>query len=92
MYYFTTFRHFDWASVFVSDAVQTEQQDLVLQKLRQCQVVFDFLDPVIQLKSKEVKRAALNELIDHITTTKGSLTEPVYPEVIRMVISFRSAA
>jgi serine/threonine-protein phosphatase 2A regulatory subunit B' len=49
------------------------------------QVIFDFYDPVSQLKSKEVKRAALNELIDHITTAKGVLTEPVYPEVIRMV-------
>ena len=39
-----------------------------------------------QLKSKEVKRAALNELIDHITTAKGVLTEPAYPEIVKMVI------
>lgn len=57
----------------------------MVQKIRQCAVLFDFYDPVAQLKSKEVKRAALNELIDHITTAKGVLQEPVYPEVIRMV-------
>ncbi|VDN17983.1 unnamed protein product [Gongylonema pulchrum] len=68
-----------------------EQPGLVVQKLQQCQKVFDFYDPVAQLKSKEVqlifeiKRAALNELIDHITTVKGAITESIYPEVIKMV-------
>uniref|UniRef100_A0A8R1DKT8 Uncharacterized protein n=1 Tax=Caenorhabditis japonica TaxID=281687 RepID=A0A8R1DKT8_CAEJA len=32
-------------------------------------------DPVAQLKCKEIKRAALNELIDHITSTKGAIVE-----------------
>ena len=70
---------------FIADTQPQEHQDLMVQKIRQCAVVFDFYDPVAQLKSKEVKRAALNELIDHITTAKGVLQEPVYPEVIRMV-------
>lgn len=33
----------------------------------------------------QIKRAALNELIDHITTVKGAITELIYPEVIKMV-------
>ncbi|EPB69273.1 protein phosphatase 2A regulatory B subunit [Ancylostoma ceylanicum] len=33
----------------------------------------------------QIKRAALNELIDHITTTKGAIVESIYPEVIKMV-------
>lgn len=52
----------------------------------QCAVVFDFMDPVSDLKGKEIKRATLNELVDYITAGKGVLTEPVYPEIIRMVI------
>jgi serine/threonine-protein phosphatase 2A regulatory subunit B' len=37
------------------------------------------------LKSKEIKRAALNELIDYITASKGVIVEALYPEIIRMV-------
>ncbi|PAV63103.1 hypothetical protein WR25_17342 [Diploscapter pachys] len=69
----------------IKDAPNAEQPQLVVQKLIQCQKIFDFYDPVAQLKSKEIKRAALNELIDHITTTKGAIVEAIYPEVIKMV-------
>lgn len=43
------------------------------------------MDPVADLKSKEVKRACLNELVDYITATRGVLTEPVYPEIVKMI-------
>ncbi len=43
------------------------------------------MDPVADLKSKEIKRACLNELVDYITATRGVLTEPVYPEIVKMV-------
>uniref|UniRef100_A0A915L4A7 Serine/threonine protein phosphatase 2A regulatory subunit n=1 Tax=Romanomermis culicivorax TaxID=13658 RepID=A0A915L4A7_ROMCU len=69
----------------LKDVPAGEQVDLFIQKLRQCQVIFDFLEPVAQIKSKEVKRATLNELIEYITGGKGILTEPVYPEITRMV-------
>uniref|UniRef100_A0A914HGY5 Serine/threonine protein phosphatase 2A regulatory subunit n=1 Tax=Globodera rostochiensis TaxID=31243 RepID=A0A914HGY5_GLORO len=69
----------------IKDAAQADQTYLAIQKLQQCQKIFDFYDPVSQLKSKEIKRAALNELIDYITATKGAVCEPLYPEIIRMV-------
>ncbi|CAJ0954609.1 unnamed protein product, partial [Mesorhabditis belari] len=69
----------------IKDTPPAEQTALVVQKLIQCQRIFDFYDPVAQLKSKEIKRAALNELIDHITTVKGAIVEQIYPEVIKMV-------
>uniref|UniRef100_A0A914V8Q5 Serine/threonine protein phosphatase 2A regulatory subunit n=2 Tax=Plectus sambesii TaxID=2011161 RepID=A0A914V8Q5_9BILA len=63
----------------------SEREDLFIQKVRQCTVVFDFAtDPLSDLKYKEVKRAALNELIDYVTTNRGVLTEAVYPETVRM--------
>lgn len=71
-------------SVF-ADTPASEQQDLFIHKLLQCCVVFNFMDPVSDLKSKEVKRACLNELVDYITATRGVLTEPIYPEVVKMV-------
>lgn len=69
----------------IKDAPVSEQQDLFIKKLKQCCVVFDFMDPVVDLKSKEIKRACLNELVDYISVTKNCLSEPVYPEIIAMV-------
>lgn len=67
------------------DSNPQEQQELFLKKLMQCSTVFDFMDPVSDLRGKEIKRATLNELVDFITSERGILTEPAYPEVVRMV-------
>lgn len=67
------------------DAPSTEQQELFTQKLQQCCVVFDFLDSVTDLKSKEIKRATLNELVDYVSTNRGVLVESSYPEITDMV-------
>ncbi|RWS31710.1 serine/threonine-protein phosphatase 2A 56 kDa regulatory subunit epsilon-like isoform [Leptotrombidium deliense] len=69
----------------LKDVSSSEQEALFIKKLRQCCIVFDFMDPVADLKGKEIKRATLNELVDYITTGKGVLTEAVYPEIIRMI-------
>ena len=68
-----------------SDVPPAEQEELFIRKLRQCCISFDFMDPVADLKGKEMKRATLNELVDHITSGRGVLTEAVYPEIIRCV-------
>jgi len=69
----------------LKDTAPNEQQALFIQKLQQCGTVFDFMDPVSDLKSKEIKRATLNELVDYITAGRGVLTEPAYPEIVRMI-------
>lgn len=48
-------------------------------------MLFDFLDSVTDLKSKEIKRATLNELVDYVSTNRGVLVEPAYPEITNMV-------
>lgn len=49
-------------------------------------VLFDFVqDPLSDLKWKEVKRAALNEMVEFITQNRGVVTEAIYPEAINMV-------
>ena len=49
-------------------------------------MIFDFnRDPLSDLKYKEVKRAALNELVDFVTHNRGVITEPIYPEAVQMV-------
>ncbi|XP_067222900.1 serine/threonine-protein phosphatase 2A 56 kDa regulatory subunit gamma isoform isoform X4 [Chanodichthys erythropterus] len=69
----------------LTDVAPAEQEKLFVQKLRQCCVLFDFLsDPLSDLKWKEVKRAALSEMVEFITHNRGVITEPIYPEVVHM--------
>ncbi|XP_055588201.1 serine/threonine-protein phosphatase 2A 56 kDa regulatory subunit epsilon isoform [Uranotaenia lowii] len=67
------------------DCCSLEQEELFIRKLRQCCVSFDFMDPLSDLKGKEIKRAALNDLSAYITHGRGVLTENVYPEIIKMI-------
>ncbi|MGH0118042.1 UNVERIFIED_CONTAM: hypothetical protein FKN15_052047 [Acipenser sinensis] len=71
-------------SKLCTNAPTTEQQELFCQKLQQCCMLFDFMDSVIDLKSKEIKRATLNELVDFVSTNRGVLVEAAYPEIAAM--------
>ena len=69
-----------------SDATPAEREELFIQKIRQCCVLFDFVqDPLSDLKFKEVKRAALNEMVEFVTHNRGVITDAIYPECIHMV-------
>lgn len=49
-------------------------------------VLFDFVqDPLSDLKWKEVKRAALNEMVEYISNSRGIITDSIYPEAVQMV-------
>ncbi|CAB4060407.1 PPP2R5 [Lepeophtheirus salmonis] len=62
-----------------------DQETLFIQKIKQCQVLFDFSsDPLSDLKWKEVKRATLNEMTEYVRRSDGVLTEAVYPEIVLM--------
>lgn len=68
------------------DAAPSEVEGLFIKKLKQCCVVFDFVtDPLSDLKWKEVKRAALNEMVEYVTHNRTVITEPIYPEAVHMV-------
>lgn len=69
----------------LKDVAPTAREELFVQKLRQCCVIFDFnLDPLSDLKYKEVKRSALNELVDFVSHQRGVVTESIYPEAVAM--------
>uniref|UniRef100_A0AAY3ZYQ1 Serine/threonine protein phosphatase 2A regulatory subunit n=1 Tax=Denticeps clupeoides TaxID=299321 RepID=A0AAY3ZYQ1_9TELE len=70
----------------LKDTPVAELHDLFCKKLQQCCVLFDFLDCVADLKGKEIKRAALNELVESLATSRGVLIEPIYPEIIKMLV------
>jgi serine/threonine-protein phosphatase 2A regulatory subunit B' len=57
-----------------------------MEKIQQCCTIFDFsTDPLSDLKWKEVKRAALTEMVEYITTNRNVITEPIYDEIVKMV-------
>ncbi|RAH67423.1 protein phosphatase 2A regulatory subunit RTS1 [Aspergillus aculeatinus CBS 121060] len=60
------------------------RQDLFMQKIDQCNIIFDFNDPTADMKSKEIKRLALHELLDYIANNRSVITEPMYPRVVEM--------
>ncbi|OLL22407.1 Serine/threonine-protein phosphatase 2A regulatory subunit delta isoform [Neolecta irregularis DAH-3] len=60
------------------------RQDLFLRKLDQCNVIFDFADAAGDIKSKEIKRVALHELLDYVANNRGVITEPLYGKVVTM--------
>jgi len=69
----------------LKEAGLAEREELLVQKIRQCGVLFDFVsDPLSDLKWKEVKRAALQEMVEFVTQNRGVLTESVYPEIVHM--------
>jgi len=69
----------------MNEASPSEKEELFVQKIRQCTVLFDFVsDPLSDLKWKEVKRAALQEMVEFVTQNRGVLTDPVYPEIVHM--------
>jgi serine/threonine-protein phosphatase 2A regulatory subunit B' len=69
----------------LTEADPNVKEELFLEKIRQCCVVFDFAsDPLSDLKYKEVKRSSLNEIIDHVSNNHNVITEIIYPEAVRM--------
>ncbi|KAL3647876.1 hypothetical protein CASFOL_008844 [Castilleja foliolosa] len=58
------------------DVSSSEKTNLFISKLSLCCVVFDFTEPVKNTHGKELKRAALLELLDFISQNPPKLSEP----------------
>jgi hypothetical protein len=50
--------------------------------------MFDFTDPLNDLRGKEIKRLTLTELVEYVSNNRGVLTETVYPDLMKMVSYF----
>lgn len=49
-------------------------------------MLFDFAsDPLSDLKWKEIKRSALQEMVEYVGQNKGVVTDAIYPEAVNMV-------
>ncbi|XP_039120903.1 serine/threonine protein phosphatase 2A 57 kDa regulatory subunit B' theta isoform-like [Dioscorea cayenensis subsp. rotundata] len=67
------------------DVPSSEKQSLLIRKLNLCCVVFDFRDPTMNVKEKEIKRQTLLELVDYVTSANGKFAENVLQEIVKMV-------
>lgn len=65
-----------------------ERNALFLKKLHQCSVIFDFNDASGDMRGKQVKAQTLHEMLEYITTSRGVITEQIYPEIVSMVSLF----
>ncbi|KAJ9139399.1 Serine/threonine-protein phosphatase 2A 56 kDa regulatory subunit [Pleurostoma richardsiae] len=66
------------------EVAPNRRQELFMQKIDQCNVIFDFNDASADMKSKEIKRLALHELLDYVANNRQVITEPMYPKVVEM--------
>jgi serine/threonine-protein phosphatase 2A regulatory subunit B' len=61
-----------------------KREELFVQKIDQCNIIFDFNDASGDMKSKEIKRLALHELLDYVANNRQVITEKMYPLVVQM--------
>ncbi|XP_055332200.1 serine/threonine-protein phosphatase 2A 56 kDa regulatory subunit gamma isoform-like isoform X2 [Paramacrobiotus metropolitanus] len=78
-------RHLEMLPKLKDTADPLEKEQLFIQKLRQCCVIFDFTDPLSDIQYKDIKRNALQEMIDYTSTNRNVLTEAIYPEMFNMI-------
>ncbi|XP_055341525.1 serine/threonine-protein phosphatase 2A 56 kDa regulatory subunit epsilon isoform-like [Paramacrobiotus metropolitanus] len=62
-----------------------EREYRFIAKCRACCNVYDLADMARDITAKELKRATLQELCDLLRSTRGLLTEALYPEIIHLV-------
>lgn len=66
------------------EVVPEEQISLFIQKVDQCNIIFDFGDPTHDIRGKEIKRITLQELIQFIVSNRFNYTDEMYKHVITM--------
>lgn len=59
--------------------------ELFIQKVDQCNVMFDFYDPSLDIQGKEIKRLTLEELTEFLSINPDfTYTEEIYEHVVNM--------
>lgn len=64
----------------------SQHQELFSRKLAQCTVLFDFGDVNSNLKGKEIKRQALQQVLEYVATNRGVITDAIYPKATKLVM------
>lgn len=69
------------------DVPTSNRPELFIQKLEQCNVIFDFRDPSMDIRSKEIKRSTLQELLEYISSNRNVIQPTMYGKIVNMVSS-----
>eukprot|EP00798_Chlamydomonas_sp_ICE-L_P009809 gene9809-7697_t len=67
------------------DVSPAEKQSVFAQKLHLCSFSFDFSNPTVNVREKEVKRQTLLELVDYANSGTGKFTEAVSEDIVFML-------
>ncbi|KAI8972033.1 protein phosphatase 2A regulatory B subunit [Mycotypha africana] len=80
-----------------SEVPANKRTDLFLKKLNQCQMIFDFAQPstattstghsdakTTMIEQRNLKEKALVDMLEYVATTKGAITDAIYPDVVMM--------
>ncbi|XP_047328261.1 serine/threonine protein phosphatase 2A 57 kDa regulatory subunit B' beta isoform-like [Impatiens glandulifera] len=67
------------------DVPASERQNLFHRKVQICYFEFDFNDPSKMVKEKELKRHALEELVDYVQSGSGKITDVNQEEMVKMI-------
>ncbi|CAI5466792.1 unnamed protein product [Closterium sp. Yama58-4] len=70
---------------FLKDVGAQEKQALFMRKLRLCSYLFDYNDPMKNVKEKEIKWQTLLELVDYVGRGTGKFNEAVFEDITRML-------
>ena len=62
-----------------------KREEALVNKIRQCHQICNFVDPGADAKNKAVKRAALNDIIDFMSCQTDVVTENIYSELTSMI-------
>jgi serine/threonine-protein phosphatase 2A regulatory subunit B' len=68
-----------------ADVPTNNRPELFIQKLEQCNVIFDFRDPSMDIRSKEIKRSTLQELLEYISNNRNVIQPSMYGKIVNMV-------
>ena len=68
------------------DVPTNNRPELFIQKLEQCNVIFDFRDPSMDIRSKEIKRSTLQELLEYISNNRNVIQPSMYGKIVYMVL------
>ena len=69
----------------ILDVPTNNRPELFIQKLEQCNVIFDFRDPSMDIRSKEIKRSTLQELLEYISNNRNVIQPSMYGKIVNMV-------
>jgi serine/threonine-protein phosphatase 2A regulatory subunit B' len=69
------------------DTAAQRREPLFQQKLQLCSVIFNFDDPQVDKKGKDLKRQTLLELVDYVNTPAGQkiFSEALMPDIMQCV-------